>query len=179
VVLSVDYVRSRGVHFYIRRDANRRFAADTFVRATAADRIARTLRAFGVATIDEALAQGATIASFGLTSAFPGMVRGFSNVFEMQTSGLSTYNALQVKLDGRLTNVSSFIKNMYVGIPYSLGGAKQAAVAHLHLASLYDQQGKYSAAADELEAYLRDVPNPKNADKIRQVIKRLRQKKSS
>lgn len=60
---------------------------------------------------------------------------------------------------------------------YELGGAARAAVARLHLASIYDRQGKHQAAADELEAYLRDVPGAKNADKIRQVVERLRRKK--
>lgn len=120
LVLSVDYVRSRGVHFYIRRDANRRFAADTFDRAIAEARVQSTLRRLGVSTIDGAIAAGATIASFGLTGAFPGMVRGFTNVFEMQTSGLSKYNALQVKLDGRLSNLGALVKNWYLGISYSL-----------------------------------------------------------
>ncbi|HXF06109.1 MAG TPA: TonB-dependent receptor [Blastocatellia bacterium] len=124
LVMSVDYIRTRGVHFYIRRDANRRFAADTFDRAIAADRIARTLRAFGVSTIDEAIAQGATIADFGLTAAFPGMVRGFTNVFEMQTSGLSEYNALQFKLDGRLPDIGSFIRNWNMTVSYSLSRYK-------------------------------------------------------
>jgi tetratricopeptide (TPR) repeat protein len=59
---------------------------------------------------------------------------------------------------------------------YELGGAAHAAIAHLHLASLYDRQGKYQRAADELEAYLRDVPTAKNSAKIRQVIESLRRK---
>lgn len=60
---------------------------------------------------------------------------------------------------------------------YQLGGARRAAVAHLYLASLYDRQGKYHRAADELEAYLNDVPQAKNAAKIRALIERLRHKK--
>lgn len=59
---------------------------------------------------------------------------------------------------------------------YALGGAEQAAIAHLYLASLYDRQGKYSAAADELETYLHEVPTATTATKIRQVIERLRRK---
>ena len=59
---------------------------------------------------------------------------------------------------------------------YELGGPSRAAVAHLHLASIYDRQGRYQRAADELEAYLRDVPGARNSDKIRQVIGSLRRK---
>jgi len=60
---------------------------------------------------------------------------------------------------------------------YQLGGAQRAAVAHLYLASLYDHRGQYHRAADELEAYLNDVPRAKNAAKIRALIERLRHKK--
>jgi tetratricopeptide (TPR) repeat protein len=59
---------------------------------------------------------------------------------------------------------------------YELGGPSRAAVARLHLASIYDRQGKYREAADELEGYLRDVPGAKNSAKIREVIERLRRK---
>lgn len=59
---------------------------------------------------------------------------------------------------------------------YDLGGPRRAAIARLHLASIYDRQGKYGRAADELEAYLRAVPKAANAATIRQVIERLRRK---
>lgn len=120
LVFSIDYVRSRGVHFYLTRDANRRFAADTFDRARAEAQIQRTLARFGVNTIDEAIARGATIADFGLFRAFPGVDPTFANVWETQTSGQSKYNALQFKLDGRLTNLSSVVKNLYLGVSYAL-----------------------------------------------------------
>jgi cytochrome c-type biogenesis protein CcmH/NrfG len=46
--------------------------------------------------------------------------------------------------------------------------------AHLQLARLYEKRGERSRAADALEQYLRNTPNVKNADAIRDAIKKLR-----
>ena len=72
---------------------------------------------------------------------------------------------------GDLTSAEASLRRAY-----DLGGPARAAVANLHLASVLDRQGKPALAADALEAYLRDVPNAKNAATIRQVIERLRRK---
>ena len=72
---------------------------------------------------------------------------------------------------GDLTSAEASLRRAY-----DLGGPARAAVANLHLASVHDRQGKPALAADALEAYLRDVPNAKNAAAIRQVIERLRRK---
>ncbi len=94
---------------------------------------------------------------------------------------------------GKVLNAQSINAHLYLGIAqlendqlsdaevnlrraYELGGAANAAVVHLHLASLYDRQGKHERAADELEGYLRDVPKAKNAATLRLVIERLRKK---
>lgn len=45
---------------------------------------------------------------------------------------------------------------------------------HLQLARLYERKGDRARAADELEAYLRQSPNLKNAESVRQAIKTLR-----
>jgi tetratricopeptide (TPR) repeat protein len=58
---------------------------------------------------------------------------------------------------------------------YQLGGSK-AAMAHLHLARIYEKRGERNRAADELEAYLKDKPNADNAAGIRQAIDKLRAK---
>ena len=55
-------------------------------------------------------------------------------------------------------------------------GGKKGAVARLHLASLYDKEGKYDKAAEELEGYLKEVPEAANKEKIKEAIKRLREK---
>ncbi len=56
-------------------------------------------------------------------------------------------------------------------------GGKKGAVARLHLAALYDKEGEYDKAAQELESYLKEVPEAANREKIKEAIKRLREKK--
>ncbi len=58
---------------------------------------------------------------------------------------------------------------------YQIGGGK-AAMAHLHLARIYEKRGERHRAADELAAYLKDKPNAENAASIRQAIEKLRAK---
>ena len=67
-----------------------------------------------------------------------------------------------------LTEAETSIKKAY-----ELSG-KKLAMAHLLLASVYEKRGERSRAADELEQYLREVPNAQNADAIRDGIKKLR-----
>lgn len=56
---------------------------------------------------------------------------------------------------------------------YELSGKKLMA-DHLSLAMLYEMKGERERAADELEQYLRKAPTAKNANAIREAIKRLR-----
>jgi hypothetical protein len=56
---------------------------------------------------------------------------------------------------------------------YQLSNRKLAAV-HLQLARLHEKRGDRARAADELEQYLRQTPDPKNAPAIREAIKTLR-----
>jgi tetratricopeptide (TPR) repeat protein len=56
---------------------------------------------------------------------------------------------------------------------YQLSDRKLAAV-HLQLARLHERRGERARAADELEQYLRQTPDPKNAAAIREAIKTLR-----
>ena len=58
---------------------------------------------------------------------------------------------------------------------YKIGGSK-VAMAHLHLARIYEKRGERNRAADELSAYLKDKPNAENAASIRQAIDKLRAK---
>ena len=55
----------------------------------------------------------------------------------------------------------------------TLGNRKSAEV-HRQLARLYEKKGMRARAADELEQYLRKTPGAKNADAIREAIKKLR-----
>jgi len=66
-----------------------------------------------------------------------------------------------------LTEAETSIKKAY-----ELSG-KKLAMAHMLLASIYEKQGERARAAEELEQYLREVPNDKNADAIRDGIRKL------
>jgi Tfp pilus assembly protein PilF len=50
----------------------------------------------------------------------------------------------------------------------------QLASAHLQLARLYQKRGERERAAEELAQYLLTNPNAKNADEIREIIRKLR-----
>jgi len=56
---------------------------------------------------------------------------------------------------------------------YQLSGKKLATV-HLQMARIHEKRGDPSAAATELEQYLRQVPNDKKAEQIRSAITQLR-----
>jgi tetratricopeptide (TPR) repeat protein len=56
---------------------------------------------------------------------------------------------------------------------FELSGRRLAPV-HLQLARLYEKKGDRSRAADELEQYLRMIPDDKKADSIKAAIKTLR-----
>ncbi|HWT01964.1 MAG TPA: tetratricopeptide repeat protein [Pyrinomonadaceae bacterium] len=52
---------------------------------------------------------------------------------------------------------------------------KKSAEVHRQLARLYEKKGDRPRAADELEQYLRKTPGAKNADAIREAIRKLRE----
>ncbi|HKQ52917.1 MAG TPA: tetratricopeptide repeat protein, partial [Pyrinomonadaceae bacterium] len=52
---------------------------------------------------------------------------------------------------------------------------KKSAEVHRQLARLYEKKGDRARAADELEQYLRKTPGAKNAEAIREAIKKLRE----
>jgi tetratricopeptide (TPR) repeat protein len=58
----------------------------------------------------------------------------------------------------------------------ALGGGPDINEAHRFLGGIYREQGKHALAIAELETYLKLVPNTRDADQIRQIIKELRAK---
>jgi len=56
----------------------------------------------------------------------------------------------------------------------ALGLNKRLGEAHLQLARLYEKRGEKARAANALEQYLRNAPNVKNPDAVREAIKKLR-----
>jgi Carboxypeptidase regulatory-like domain len=135
LVLSVDYLRNRGVHFNQITDLNRIGAANTLNAATARQAIADFHSDIGcpanssAAAINCAIAQGASIidyADFGLGGgsgldgfAFQGSNPNFRTMGFIQSLGLSTYNAFTVNLRGRLGSYGAF-RNLTGVISYAL-----------------------------------------------------------
>ena len=121
-VLSVDYVRNRSVHHNIRHNFNRLFASDTLNVPMAQAAIASALETLEVGSIDEAIAEGASISSFGVSGAFAGVDPNFDNVTMILSSGISSYNALQVRTTATFdqSDMLPFIKGVYMNISYAL-----------------------------------------------------------
>ncbi|PYT66214.1 MAG: hypothetical protein DMG42_30015 [Acidobacteria bacterium] len=157
LVLSVDYVRNRSLHFLMQHNANRNGAADTLdiKRALSAmNAVHASIRPTpcpaGPTGVDCAVAAGArlttyTNAGLGSTatasisgpsnSAFPGINPNFNGLFLLSMNGFSNYNALQVNLRGRLPSVGRLVKEPSVVASYALsrleGTAEDQAVLNV------------------------------------------------
>jgi Tfp pilus assembly protein PilF len=62
---------------------------------------------------------------------------------------------------------------------YELGGNIIPADVHMHLAQFYSNNKRYKEAADELELFLKQTPDARDAEKIKNLIKQLRAKAKS
>lgn len=122
-ILTADYIRNVGLHFMQGIDANHVGDARYLNQNAALAAIDATLQQYGVTTIDDAIAAGATIGdfagngldsgnaylseypagAFGLTpdegAAFPGVNPGFGQMEIVYPQGRSVYNGLQVSLN--------------------------------------------------------------------------------
>jgi hypothetical protein len=166
LVLAVDYVHNRGVHFNMVRDRNRLGAADTLDVALAQAAIAATLADFGCADIDCVIGAGGTIENFtdfGLGAgaghdgnAFGGMNHNFRDMGVIESIGLSRFQALQVRLNGVLGSWGPF-KRIHSNITYQLGRFESSGL----------DQDFISAAGfnDRPTAFF----GPANADRLHQV----------
>jgi len=152
LVLSVDYVMNRGIHFNQVVERNRIGAADSLNVGVAQGAIAQTLTDCGVASIqlgidancpggpdpDRAIT-GRTLsiddfagnglgAGSGLDGfAFSGKNPNFRQVFVIEPVGQSRYQGLQVALTGKLGTFGPF-KNATTNITYALSRFKTTAV---------------------------------------------------
>lgn len=140
LVLTVDFLRNRGVHFNQVIDLNRSGAANTLNVNTAKAAIIATHAAFGcpantsAAAINCAIAAGASISDYanqGLGSgsaldgfAFQGMNPNFRTMGVLAPIGLSTYNALTVGLRGRMLRHWGPVKEMTGTVSYALSRFK-------------------------------------------------------
>jgi len=143
LVVSIDYLRNRGVHFNQTINLNRIGAADTLNVATARGIIAAVNGAAGcgadasASATNCAIGKGVTILNYagaGLNAgsavdgfAFQGVNPKFRNIGVIAPIGLSTFNALNVGLRGR---VGAFgpIKGLTTTVSYSLSRFKATGV---------------------------------------------------
>lgn len=143
-VLSIDYLRNVITHITQNIDANHVGAARYFNATAAQNAINATLTSFGAANIDEAIADGATIADFanngldsgitylgggypaseyGLTpdtgAAFPGMNPLWGNVEVAYPIGRSVYNGLQMNYRQQLRSSMPGISGGFLEVSYA------------------------------------------------------------
>jgi carboxypeptidase family protein len=145
LVLSMDYLRNRGVHFNQVTDLNRLGAANTLNVPGARAAINATANSFGAdpdngvpppcagltgsGAITCLINNKASISDFGANGlgagsavdgfAFQGLNPNFRGMGFIQSLGLSTYNAFTVNLRGRLGSIGPF-KGMTGNISYAL-----------------------------------------------------------
>jgi len=137
--LSVDYIHNTNVHNILVHDANIVGATRTFDPASANAAIAKTEAQFGCASVDCAIANGATITSFasnGLGSpasglpqqfvvpnsgwAFPGKNPNFGQMGIISTIGRSTYNALQIRVKQNIERPAPGVTALNWDVNYNL-----------------------------------------------------------
>jgi Carboxypeptidase regulatory-like domain len=155
LVLSLDYIMNRGIHFNMAVDRNRIGAANTLNSALALSAISRTWCDFfgpapttpptpcvpppsTSAQIDQVILGGGSIDDFaneGISGACPGFdgcAFGGNNINFRQMSvlepvGVSRYQALQAQLTGKLGSIGPF-RNVTTNFSYALSRFKSSAV---------------------------------------------------
>ena len=139
-VLTVDYIRNRGLHYLVYYDTNHVGDARYLNTAAALSAINATNKAFGCPAgssgIDCAIAAGATISSYagngldsgaavnggfpGCNCAFPGINPNVGQNYMLQPIGKSIYNGMDVSLKQELTNPLPKVKRANLQFSYSL-----------------------------------------------------------
>jgi hypothetical protein len=144
LVLSVDYIHNRGARFNLVRDRNRLGAANTLDLGLAQNAMAATFGDFGCpfagfanatttqvrTAVNCVIAAGGGISDFAFEGlgggsgldglAFRGQNPNFRDMGVIESIGLSRFQALQVRLTGRLGNFG-FFRNVNANVNYQLG----------------------------------------------------------
>ena len=141
MVFTADYLRNVETRTLIGVDVNHQGDVSSFNLAGANAAVAATNASFGCASVDCAIAAGATMADFaklglstaldigaGCTSvngigrpcAFGGVNQSQANMFFLVPEGRSDYNALQMSLKQNTTNPMRGIKAANFQVSYSL-----------------------------------------------------------
>lgn len=164
LVLTLDYIMNRGVHFNTQVDRNRTGAANTLDVGLANAAISATLNDFECLDIACVIESGGTIDDFannGLSGggaafdgfAFGGSNKNFRQMNVLEPVGVSRYQALQAQLTGRIGTWGAF-KNVTTNVSYALSRFSSSAVDQdfLSLAVNNDQPTQYygPAAQDRL-----------------------------
>jgi len=174
LVLSLDYVRNRGVHFNQVRDRNRLGAANTLNVPTAIAAINATWCSFFPPTppnpctppsststaIDDVIGAKGTISDFadnGLGAgsgvdgfAFSGQNRNFRGIGIIEPIGLSLYQALQFRLRGDVGRWGPF-KRLTTNVTYALGRFESTGVDQdfLSASAFNDRPTQFFGPANE------------------------------
>jgi Carboxypeptidase regulatory-like domain len=153
LVLSLDYIMNRGVHFNMAVDRNRIGAADTLNLGLAESAIAATLSDCGVSTIQAGIdtncpggpdpstrIKGRTLgiddfANRGVSGSCPGFDGcafggkniNFRQMGVLEPVGVSRYQALQAQLTGKLGTLGPF-RNVTANVSYALSRFNSSAV---------------------------------------------------
>jgi len=133
MIFSADYLRNVETHALLSVDINHTGSVANFNLANAKTAIAATNTAFGCATIDCAIAAGATVndyAGHGLGAqvdnggacacAFGGRNNAYGQMPFLEPISRSVYNALQMKLTQNATNPMRGLKAANFQVSYSL-----------------------------------------------------------
>jgi hypothetical protein len=162
VVLTADFLRNVGIHTLVGHDVNHVGDARYLNVANAKAAIAATLQQYNANTIDQAIANGATIADFsanGLDSgaavasgypntmaAFNGQNENFGQMEVLYPAGRSVYDALQISLQGQLHRAFEGVNNLNMQVSYTY--------------SHYQATGTTELGDSDFGAYAWDNNNP-------------------
>jgi hypothetical protein len=136
-VLSVDYLRNRGLHYLVYYDTNHVGAARYLDKNAAMNAINATNTSFGCGDINCAIAAGASINDYagnGLDSgassfaygapncncAFPGVNPAVGQNQMLQPIGHSVYNGLDISLKQQVKNPLPGVRGVNLQVSYSL-----------------------------------------------------------
>jgi hypothetical protein len=165
-VLTIDYVRNITTHLLLGIDTNHVGDIRYFNKSAAQGAISATLAQFGATTINQAIANGATMADFalnGLTSpaldfggtcpfsygcAFPGVNPNAPSLSMLEPIGRSVYNGMDVKLRQEVRSPIRGIRNLNFQISYSLSRFVNAGGANAGINPMNSDQDFVISAID-------------------------------
>jgi tetratricopeptide (TPR) repeat protein len=83
---------------------------------------------------------------------------------------LEMYLGMALLKSGKTEEAETHLRQAHVK------GGKLLPDVHMHLAQIYSNGKRYKDAADELELFLTEIPDARDAERIKEIIKQLRAK---